>query len=442
MTKVKVLGRVLLVELSRTSVVGVALGFLAVAGALLTDMDRWSGLWMTVVLAHYASVGGLWPLALACGAWFGRREAAARMTDLVAATPRPKPARLAARLVTIVGCFAGGYAAMGVGMLPGVWSNASYQPPGWYWPGLVGTVAVAGAALLGFGVGQVAPSRLTAPLLCVVAVAVTVGLRAVGPGPVPLLLPGYLGETDRYSRLDPGAVAGQLVLFGAVAVTGLVLSLADTRRVRRLAAVPTALALVVALVVVPSDGQGVRPDPQASALVCADGTPRVCVVRLYQGALPELVGPAREALRRLGRLPDAPTAVVQVVDERDDTAERPADVVPVEIVMFGPTSIATGGATIEAMLLDGAGTTACGPAADDLAGWDRLDAARSAAGLWLRGADPTPDDHVSPARRELTEAALTTLRGMPEQTQTARVAALRQAALQCRPDLYEILTAA
>ncbi|BCB80875.1 hypothetical protein GCM10022251_00020 [Phytohabitans flavus] len=90
-------------------------------------------------------------------------------------------------------------------------------------------------------------------------------------------------------------------------------------------------------------------------------------------------------------------------------------------------------------ILDGAGTWKCGAAADDTDTWNRIDAARTAAGLWLRGADAAPEYLWTPAR-ELVGQALTFLRTLPVKAQVARVAAMRDAALDCRPDLYDILT--
>jgi hypothetical protein len=66
----------------------------------------------------------------------------------------------------------------------------------------------------------------------------------------------------------------------------------------------------VVLPLFPNDKAGVfSTDADAVAVVCADGLPRVCVTRIHQDSLRTLLGPAREALALLAKIPNAPTAV-------------------------------------------------------------------------------------------------------------------------------------
>ncbi|GAB4054984.1 hypothetical protein GCM10028775_47690 [Catellatospora paridis] len=60
-------------------------------------------------------------------------------------------------------------------------------------------------------------------------------------------------------------------------------------------------------------------------------------------------------------------------------------------------------------------------------------------GVGLRGTDAAPASMWSPLR-ELVDGALATLRTLPEDAQVARVGTMRDAALDCRLDLYDILT--
>jgi hypothetical protein len=118
-------------------------------------------------------------------------------------------------------------------------------------------------------------------------------------------------------------------------------------------------------------------------------------------------------------------------------AQRP-DTVHFELTVVGDGTIIPILDSLRDYLLEGAGTWSCGAALDDVGTWDRIDGARIAAGLWLRGERAAPD-HVWDTHRELADQALATLYALPADVQVTRVAAMRRAALDCRPDLYEIL---
>ncbi|ROO50997.1 hypothetical protein EDC02_5860 [Micromonospora sp. Llam0] len=436
-------GRILFVELRRTAVVWFGVGLAIVAAWSATDPERWDGYWMAGVLAHHSALDLIWPLVLAVGATYGRRDQASRMAELVATSARPGLVRVAPRAVAVVGCLAGGYTGGVIEVLARAVLAADHQPTGWVWPVLLGAASVAAAGLLGLGLGRLLPSRLTAPLLAVGALAVVVGLHLLAESTgsrVPLLGPAFLGPADGYSTIDGRAVVGKLVWFVALAATGWALYAAATRRSRLLAVLPGVVGLLVALIVLPPVDEAAHPDLQATGLVCADGTPRVCVSRVDASALPELVGPARRALTLLAKLPDPPTAVVQQVSPHGTAIAQRRDTVHFELLIYGDGTIASGLPTLEAEILDGAGTWACGAALDDVDGWEPIQAARAAAGLWLQGRDAAPDEFWHPVQG-MVEEALATLRSLPADEQLARVAALRQAALDCRPDLYEVLTA-
>lgn len=435
-------GRFLFVELRRTGALWFGVG-LAVAAAWLTaDPERWDGAWMATVLAHHAGLDLIWPVAFAAGAWQGRRDRVAGLDDLIATTARPGLARVAPQAVLVAGCLAGGYVG---GLLDGLGRAllaATYHPPGWYGPLLVGALSVAAAGLLGLGIGRLLPSRLTAPLLAMGSLAVVLAVAILWSGsdrPVLLLGPGYLGDPDAFSTIDGRAVAGKLIWFAALAATGFALYAANDRRSRLIAVLPSVVGLVVALAVFPPAGAIVHRDPQAAELVCADGTPRVCVTRLHEPALAQLVGPARAALAALSRLPNAPTEVVEEPGPFGARVEQRRDAVHLEVVVHGDGTVISGQQTMQTMILDGAGTWACGAELDDVEGWESIQAARAAAGLWLAERDAGPDEFWDPVQG-MVEQALISLRALPPDEQLARVAALRDAALDCRPDLYQVLT--
>ncbi|MFV2017239.1 hypothetical protein [Micromonospora sp. LOL_023] len=434
------IGRVFFVEVRRSAALWFGIGLALATVSLTADPERWDGAWMATVLAHHSALGLLWPLALAAGAWQGRRDHVAGVSESVAATPRPGLVRVAPQAVVVVGCLAGGYVG---GLLDGLGRAllaATYHPPGWYWPLFTGTLSVAAAGLLGLGLGRLLPSRLTAPLLAVGSLAIMLVAAITQPDGVVMLLGfSYLDDGGVFHAIDGRAVAGKAVWFAAVAATGWALYAATTGRARLLAVLPSVVGLVVALMVFPSPGAVTRQDPQAVALVCADGSPRVCVTRLHEPALPQIVEPARRALATLGRLPNAPTEVVEEAIPHGAFVEQRRDTVHLRVSLQGDGTVTTGRESLEAQILDGAGTLACGAALDDVEGWEPIQAARAAAGLWLQGRDAGPDEFWDPVQGMVTDA-LASLRALPEQEQLARVAALREAALDCRPDLYEVLT--
>jgi hypothetical protein len=414
----------------------------ALAAMMLGDAERWDGLWMQTVLVHQSNLALLWPFALAAGAWQGRRDRGARIADLVTTTPRPGMSRVAPLAFVLAGALAGGWvagAADGVGRAV---LAASYRPPGWYWPLLVGGLGVGAAGLLGLGLGRLMPSRFTAPLLGVAATVLSVGVVIVLRGstsPVLLVVPGYLGETsDEWATVAWRADAGQALWFAGLAVAGWLLYAADSRRARRLAIVPALVGLAAAVVVLPTADRATPRDMHAAELVCADGTPRVCVTRLYAPILPKLVGPAREALDVLRQLPDPPTAVIQETARYAAPVAQRRDTVHLGLTVYADGTFSTGdGFDIRNGILYGAGTWACGAGDRDVETWNRILAAREAAGLWLRGETTSTDSWQ--AIRDLVNDALAALRALPPAERSARVGALREAALACRPDQYEIL---
>ncbi|MDG6105866.1 hypothetical protein Daura_18360 [Dactylosporangium aurantiacum] len=432
--------RVAAVELRRSAAPWIGALAAALGWALAGDPERWDGLWMAAVLVHHGNLTLLWPVALAAGAWQGRRDRAAGMTELLRSTPRPAARRAAPLAAVVAACLAAGY---GLGLLDGLARavlHASYRPPGWYWPVLTGALGLAASGLLGLGLGRLLPSRLTAPLLAAGALAVLVAPQLAWPDSgarALLLIPGHLGGTDEYSTVDGRTVAGQALWFAALAAAGAALLAAGRRRL--VAPLAVLLGAAAALPVLPPADRAAPRDPHAAELVCAEGTPRVCVTRLYEPLLPRLTGPARRALRVLARLPDPPTAVVQETARYGTPVAQRRDTVHLSLTVYADGTIATGSGSIEDDILEGAGTWKCGAADADTATWTRIDAARVAAGRWLRGAGTAPQE-LWVQDRDLVDRALATLRALPADAQLARVARLRDAALDCRPDLHEVLT--
>jgi hypothetical protein len=153
----------------------------------------------------------------------------------------------------------------------------------------------------------------------------------------------------------------------------------------------------------------------------------VCVAAAHTRLLPTLTGPARpgparEALRRLVVLPDAPTSVHEITDS--GTLPQPADQVWFDSDNVLPGGIWPGTADeLVVRVLAGAGTRPC----------DDQYQARAVAGAWLYGRldapGPAPEPSAAAERQRLWRA----LTALPVSVQRQRIEALRTAERTCRP---------
>ncbi|GAB7046195.1 hypothetical protein [Catenuloplanes indicus] len=442
--------RLTLLELRRTLLPWLIVAMLFASWAMTSDgMDpRWPGLVNATVLGHRAALALLWPLALTAGVWIGRRDGAAGTTELIGVTSRRPRSRLALRAVLLGAGLAVVYlAALGQTLGLAVLDADTYWPSGWPWALLTGALGLAAAGLLGLALGRLLPSLWTVPATLVVSAVLFFALEVLAqdrPARAFALLPSYLpegGTAGEFLRFGAATVAGQTIWFVALGTAGF-LCYALPSRPRPAALVPgaavLAAGLAAALLVLPPAARATTVDAGATAQVCADGTPRVCVTRAYAKTLPELTGPAREALTALSRLPDAPSALIQ--DEHAfgvQTLQDPSTV-RVRLTVDGTGALVTGGPTLVEDLLDGAGTLRC----EDYTTREadvRQRAARAVAASWLLGRSAPPVTYLD-EDRVATAQAWDALHAIPPAEQLSRVAALRQAGLQCRAGLFEILT--
>jgi hypothetical protein len=318
--------RILRIELRRSAALWagiltllISLGlFYAFSGPWWKGTDGWDQEWSTLAAWQRWQLMMAWPLALAVGAWQGRRDRRSAMDELMLSTPKP-PWR---RVLPVAGAMAlGEIAAYLVIFVVGgaqVAGNTDYFPLTWLPVTAVGMLSIAAAALLGMGIGRVLPFLITAPVLAVLAMTGLFFLQ--GTPDDQSSLQGTVSQATALLSPSLGTPNGafyfvtakvnllQALWFLGLAATGLILFTAMRRKV--LALVPAAAALAVALPLFPNTKAEVfSTDQDAVALVCAEGLPRVCVTRMHRDALPTLVGPAREALTLLAKTPNAPTAV-------------------------------------------------------------------------------------------------------------------------------------
>lgn len=428
------MSRILGIELRRSAALGSAL-VLAVAGTVLLFFAEGIGFstgWMQLAMTQRLYLAVLWPLALAAGAWQARREHRSNVAELFASTPRPRANRMVPVLGAMAVAVVCGYLVMG--LAGGLWigDTAEYLPLAVFVVTAVGILALIAAVWLGLAVGRLLPSPVTAPALAVAGLALLLLIPAATRprGWLALVFsPIYeMNMPGPYAAVPGRASAAQAVWLVALAVTAVLLFASNGWRLRVAALLPVALGAALAITVMPHQDRFVTDavDPVARELVCAPGSPRVCVSRVHAGLLGEVTAPARQALATLAKLPDAPAEV------HEDTTTYPdgyptwrAEVVLVRIEVGS-----------DGRLLDAPGL----PADVVSAAFDSPPRCENRIGLverlaaahWLIGSEPVAGDaYFDPADVASAVELWQSLRQLPESDAGARVAALRRAAMTC-----------
>ncbi|MEV4702187.1 hypothetical protein [Actinoplanes sp. NPDC049316] len=430
------------IELRRSTAgtVAAALFLLGVAFMYgISGSDGWSGRWPQLATVQRGSLNFLWPLALALGAWQAGRDRRSDVGELFAGTPRPPWHRAAASATALALAVTTASLLTTAAALPPVLSGPAYFDPRALGVVAVGPLSLIAAAWLGMAAGRYLPSRLTPPGVAVAGLLVMVfcapsAVRSDALAPLSVLAVPALPQSSDFAGV-PGAVsAAQATWMAALAASALLLLGARQRRGRMLATVPALLGLAAGVALVPS-GFVMTPyvtDARATRFVCADGMPRVCVRRAHAALLPEVVGPARDALRALGRLPGTPTEVREGIDHSGSpfNQERPD---PATATFY--TSLAYFDASTLSAELVAAGLAGGCPDRGYGPGELADAAARTAAAYWLLGTEPPVDGDN--ARRVLE--TWRTLVALPEREQRRRVEALHTAAVRCSPGLPAVL---
>ena len=393
--------------------------------------EQWTGL---AQWTRYLTVF-LWPLVAGIGAWQGLRDHRSRVTELFATTPRPAWRRLLTTAGAVAVALTTGYLVLLVVGGVQVAAHTSYFHLKWLPVAGVMVLALVGIALLGFGIGRLVPSLITPPVLAVAALAAQIAVIQQG---WPLLLTPAFGAPDitAFTTVDISVSAAQALWFTGVGATGLCLALAVRARARVAALLPVALAAAVVVPVLSDVDSPVVADEDALALVCDTDGPRVCVTAVHENHLPTLTGPVREALALLGKLPSPPTSFLEVPPK---DGGRPApDVVAVSFL----TEPFTDPEDIKRAVLAGAGTPMCETQPGDWETTVSTVSARIVAAAWFTGSlAPVPDyRYLWDVERDDIERAWQELRALPAAEQTARMAAYREAALDCRGDLSTLVS--
>ncbi|RQX12848.1 hypothetical protein DDE19_27670 [Micromonospora ureilytica] len=458
-------GRILRIELRRSAALGIGLLLLVTGAALLlSSTELFAGRWMQLAVFARSMLMVLLPLALAGGAWMGRRDARHRVNELFASTVRPRWQRVvptaSALAVTVVTAYILIFVIAAGWVVP----TSAYFPTATIVVTAVGVPALIAAGWLGMAAGRAVPRVITAPILAVVGFVLVglvpelataretsgAGIAQFRPEPAGvLLLPTFTGLDD-FQTIATRVSLLQALWLVSLAATGLLLLGAVRRRAIAFAVLPAVLGVAVALPLLPVGGArgAAVVDPVAIELVCDNDGPQVCVTRAHAGLLPAVVGPARQALGMIAaKLPNAPVRAVETQQvaywARLDPDQAPPRHSADTIVFYTPTIDRGGRADLSGdyflpSLLEATWQQECG----DQAVRGDVYRARMVAAAWLTGRPPAPKQGWAPEETAGLESAYQALVSLPEVEQRRRMAAAREGVLACRDDeLVAILPA-
>ncbi|WP_432970700.1 hypothetical protein [Dactylosporangium sp. CA-233914] len=442
------MSRILGLELRRSAAAGAGLLALATGALLLTFPQAFAGRWLQLAVTGRLLLMVLVPVALAAGAWLGRREGRSRVGELFASTARPRWQRVLPPAAALAATLVAAYALIHVIGAAWVVPTSGYFPAAAPAVAAVGALSLVAAAWLGMAAGRAFPRLITAPALAVAGfglagvlpqwLASRGGIGAPEPTVV-LLSPILDGNIDDYQTVTWRVTALQALWIAMLAATGLLLLGASSRRTTALALVPALAAGAVTMPLLPRGGYAALPeaDPAAVRLVCDTTGAPVCVTRVHAGLLAGVTPPARQALELVAaRFPGGPTRAVETVRP----GRGPHSVLPppvrhaADTVVFdSPSFTADGRADLSdglflPLLLMSIWDQDCG---EDTVDADEVWAARGAAAAWLRGTPPQPRTGLSDENVAVATALYQTLTAQPQDEQRRRILAAREAALAC-----------
>lgn len=462
-------GRILGIELRRSSALPVGLLFVVASMALLYLLSGpwgkgntpWTSEWTASAMWQRNLLLYSWPFVLGAGAVQGLRDHRSGVGELMASVPRPRWHRVGVLCAAVgIGLGSGALLTFLVGAVQ-VLFHGAYFSFAWLPILLVGLLALVASFWAGMAVASLAPYLLTPPLMTAVGFAAVIlllstpGSGTVADGTVPyrvgLLSPALNGPLDAFTTLAASANAGQAIWFAGLGVTAFALLAVRSVRGRLIALLPVLVGVAVALPILPADKATAYPvDADAAVPVCTDGPQKVCVTKVNESLLSTVAGPGRAALALLAKLPDAPTSVEQTTVHQPHSGGVRYDpvIVPFDTndYMWHPVNgiMPPTADDLKTAFLAGAGTRTClGSREESDQRFIRERAARTVAAAWLAGQyHPLPGRSAEYARADVDRLGLSAwdaLRALPEPEQLRRVAALRSAALRCDGDLLDVL---
>ncbi|WP_327064726.1 hypothetical protein [Kitasatospora sp. NBC_01302] len=452
-------GRVLRTELRRS--IAPWAGAVVLAGSLaiffLIDgiwwhgTDGWTAQWTSMAMWTRYWLALWWPLVVGMGAVYGLRDSRARMTELLATTPRPAWRRAALPAGAMALVLAAGFGLLVlVGGVQVAFGATSYTSLGWLPISLVAALALVAGAVFGMGVARALPSALTPPALLVLFLLLTSLLlrqntdgelpSGLAPNRLAQLAPATVEPREMLLTLSAAEHLGQTLWLLGLLATGFALLAATTRRARLLAVAPVLAGAALALLILPADPRDTYVvDKAAAALVC-DGP--VCVTEANRSHLPALAPRGKEALRVLhDALGDQAPASVRE-DTRlhalGDQRQLSADAVLVDFDehLFAGT---TGTALTRALVAQGLAPSCFGHNSRESGPLQDV-ALQSIVASWALG-----DPHLEPLEQKATDrysldiwaqadTAWQKLTALSPADQRSRIAEVHASALSCARD--------
>ncbi|MCA2212160.1 hypothetical protein [Jidongwangia harbinensis] len=438
------------IELRRSNATTVALLLIVIGGLVLATMyGFWRGQWLRFGYAQTTTMFILVPLALAGGAALGRRDRRAHTEDLMNSTGRPGWQRtLPAMSALGIGVAVAHLLVLAVGAIliavPG-----SYLGLRGFAAPLIDVLILIGAAWTGVAAGRRWSSALLPPALAAGVLVLQFGAQAVSVDPNRLqnlsLMIIYPPDAP-WETVSTPALLGRLALAAGLLLAGVLL--AAGRSWPRRAGAGAALAAGVAgllLITAPGPAGRWQIDPAAHRLVCADGTPQVCVAAVHEHLLPHVTTEARRALAAIAKLPNAPTRAVEVrldtpgVHDSEQWQRKAPEPGTVHFALNPDPDTGQDPDVADSIAMGGGmWWNGCGANIDDKA--------MSVVGAWLLGTetvrmwDPVFGDMFASRTEAAVRDGVRALRALPEREQLRRVTAVRDAAARCERELMPILT--
>ncbi len=287
------MNRALGIELRRGVGVWASVPLIAAGTAIALAHPRdWAGDWLGWGYYLRIMLIVVGPLVVAVAAWQGGRERRRGLVELLDSTSlSPLRRSLAAYASPAVwASLAFGVVAAAMGAVTA--THSTYAGP----PILLALSAVAAVvmfAALGFVAGRLLPWRGTAPLLAITTY-VAVAATAYTDAPAAYLSPGVqLFFSDSPARWWAPTTAA---VFLSVAAAALLLL---GPRSRWLSPAALVLAVLLSQPVIRAGEDAFTVDAAAEALVCADGSPQVCLTQRHAGQLPEVAATVQQVLAGL-----------------------------------------------------------------------------------------------------------------------------------------------
>ncbi|MFI0729695.1 hypothetical protein ACH4S9_11775 [Streptomyces sp. NPDC021225] len=405
--------------------IGPAVGAATLAALLLAMYERadsWLAGWTdTTDMLRSAGVlvGG--PLAAAAACWQGGRERRRGTEELLATVARGRLRRTLLTAAPTILWPVVGYLLTAAVCLAATWRYASGV--GGPYPSMIAAdaMAIGSFAALGFIAGRLVPWRLAPPLVAFVVFAVD-PFVANQDSPVAWLSPGknHIFSWDRpVWWFGPASMVWTAGLAAAA-----LLAYAARRRARALALAPLAAAATAAVLIVQT-GDGVwRPDPASAALVCDDGTPRVCASRAHDRMLPDASAALAGLSAKLRGVPNAPT---RIVESRGDHHRGPRT----DAALFGWDYYFRRNRIVEPeMFAANAALGATAPSCPGVSDEDRYNDLSQAVAEWLAPM-PRPEPPAGQDAPGYTRD-LERLKAMPDRERTHWLGTYFAAARSCR----------